>query len=136
MRKLRRALVEPENGRAKLTVSKDRPGWIRARTQGDAETYAVLDITAYPDGGISARLVPPGEIEELPDADLIAAVLEHLSVYDGASMTNVEESVSGKATAVRDALRWLSARQWIDVRKEGVAHRHYLTDLGRQEMKA
>jgi DNA-binding transcriptional regulator PaaX len=43
----------------------------------------------------------------------------------------IETEIGGNSAAVREALKWMAAKAWIDVRKEGQAHRHYLTDAGR-----
>jgi hypothetical protein len=45
-------------GKAKLTVSKDRPGHVRQH-EGSGRTIALLELESWPDGKVTARLIPP-----------------------------------------------------------------------------
>ena len=65
-KRLRRALSDPTTGRVTITVEKDRPGWVRARAEGDDDTIAVLEVTAYPDGGGDRRAARPGRRRHRP----------------------------------------------------------------------
>lgn len=132
-RRLSRATTEPVTATSVITVEKDRPGWVRS--QADGGTIAVLELTAYPDGAVAGQLLAPSAVVELPDWELCESILSHLTTYDGASKNQIEQAVNGKASAQREAITWMVAQAWIEVRKEGQAHRHYLTDAGRDALK-
>ena len=132
---LSRAITDPIHGSSTIHVEKDRPGWVRGRTTGDEKTIAVLEITSYPDDSIEARLVPPDDATvPTPPWDLIERALQHLNHYDGAAKGAMEEAIGGRSSKARKLLGYLLDQGWIEVRKEGVAHRHYLTDTGRQQL--
>ena len=134
IRPLARAIgVDEVTGVAQVDVVKDRPGFVRGFA--DQGVVGSLEVTAYPDGGITARLELPGGAVG-PDPKLVLAILEHLAVYEGASGRNITESVGGKAEAIRAALRWMTdvSRALIRVEKSGQTHHHYLTAAGHQEL--
>jgi hypothetical protein len=91
-----------------------------------------LEITAWPDGTVSAVLIPPGG-DPAPDLALVRRIVEYLSDYDGSSQGKIEENLDGKAALIRSALRWMAAdeRGWLRIEKKGAAHFHYLTAEGR-----
>lgn len=133
LRPLGRAVgSEPVVGTVKVSVSKDRPGHVRAHsTDGQV---GILKITAWPDGGVQAEVVDPADLGDAgADMELVGRILEHLATYEGESMNQLEKSVQGKSTALRAACKWLAGKGWVEVRKEGQANRHYLTDKGRAE---
>jgi len=116
-------------GVAIITVEKDRPGYVRAKAEN--KVIAVLELTAYPDGSVIGRLVPPGETTTvMPEWSLCLAVLHHLDTYEGAAKNGLEKDITGNAEAIRAATAWMVNEGWVEVRKEGNAHRHYLTDAG------
>jgi len=65
---------------------------------------------------------------------LVRRIAEYLADYEGSSKKAIEENVTGKAAAIRDALRWMAAeeRSWVRIEKVGQAHYHHLTDAGRE----
>lgn len=133
-RRLRRADGgEPVDGTVLITVVKDRPGWVRAHA-ADGDAVGMLKLTSWPDGGVTAAVEA---VSDMPTPDLVLCrrILEHLLVYDGVSGRNVEDGVQGKGPAIREALRWMAEppREWLRVEKKGVAHLHFLTDVGREE---
>jgi AAA domain len=134
LRPLGRALgADPVEGAVTITVMKDRPGWVRGRApEGRVGT---LELTAWPDGGVTTRLVPP--TEELP-ADMIVCrrVLAYLADYDGSSLRALQE-IRGDNNAIRDAARWMAApeRGWVRIEQKGRAHLHWLTDSGREQLQ-
>src|SRR5205085_1821841 len=88
--------TDPSKGAVTVTVTKDRPGYIRAAAVEGR--IATLELTGWPDGGVSVALVPPGrEIE--PDVALCRRIAEHLLLYEGSSKTAIERDVQGKAEA-------------------------------------
>lgn len=54
----------------------------------------------------------------------------HLDTYEGAAKNGLEKDITGNAEAIRAATAWMVNEGWVEVRKEGNAHRHYLTDAG------
>lgn len=134
-RPLSRAVgTEPTEGRSAITVEKDRPGFVRGRAAQQTKVGELV-ITAYPDGGVTAAVIPPGSASGI-DSALASSILEYLAVYDGSSLRRIEESVEGKGTLIRAALAWMAAPEnaWISVTKQGQSHLHYLTDAGRQQL--
>jgi hypothetical protein len=127
-RPLSRALVEPVEGRATITVHKDRPGWVRSHARDGI--VGTLELVAYPDGGVTGQIAAPDSINTAPPADLRAGILDYVRTYDGAAKSAIEASIGGNAAVVRMALKWLADHSQLEVRKEGNAHRHYLTKAG------
>jgi hypothetical protein len=122
--------TEPVEGTVAVAVTKDRPGHVRAfAVEGKIGT---LTVTAWPDGGVTCRLVPPGE--EVPDSRLVRRILEHLDHYDGSSVRAIEAAVEGKALALRGATAWLVDAGQVRVERKGNAHLHFLTDSGRDAL--
>jgi hypothetical protein len=133
IRPFHRAGSDPVTGSVGISVVKDRPGFVRRHARDGK--IGTLELTAYPDGGVSA-LVVPANAEPAPELDLAMRVLGHLSVYDGASMRNIEEGVPGGAAQLRSCLKWLAHedRAWIVVEQKGRSHLHWLTDEGRGQL--
>jgi hypothetical protein len=134
-RRFRRPIAaEPVEGEIAIVCMKDRPGWVRAHGAGDdGDAVGTLRLTSWPDGGVTAQLEPADQ-ERGPDMVLCGRILEHLAMYDGASWRNIEEGVAGNNQAKREATKWMVGREWIRVEKSGQAHRHYLTDAGRENV--
>lgn len=130
--RFKRAETQPVEGRIAITVTKDRPGWVRSHATDDA--IGVLVLTSWPDGGVTAEITTDRPGADV-DLNLCRRILDHLVTYDGSSGRKVEEAVDGKAATIRQALKWMidEPRRWIRVEKVGVAHFHYLTDAGREE---
>lgn len=126
----RPAGAEPSNGVVTITVKKDRPGYVRARAT--SERVGTLTLAAYPDGGISAAVEPPDK-DPAPDTGLCRRIVDHLLVYEGATLRSIEGAVEGKTPSIRAALKWMTEppQGWVRVEKRGQAHQHYLTDEGR-----
>lgn len=131
-RPLSRALVEPITGLSTITVHKDRPGYIRSRCKDGI--VGTLEITSYPDGGVIAKIASPTELSSAPAIELRVAILDHLATYDGASKSAIEATIGGNAAVTRGAVKWHVDNGHIEVRREGVAHRHYLTPRGRDAL--
>lgn len=135
-KRLARAIgVDPRTGKSSVTVEKDRPGWVRARTEADS-TIAVFEVTAWPDGGVTTRLLPPADAKGVPEWLHVAGILEYLTNYDGAATRRITEEVKGGTELIRDALVWLVSNGWVTVTHVGNAHRHSITDKGRAELAA
>lgn len=123
---------DPVEGAAKITVVKDRPGWVRGHSKNDH--VATLEITAYPDGGITSRLLAPSEATEAPPMELSMKILDYLVVYPGSSKTGVETGVQGKGPTIRAALHWMAEKErgWVRVEKVGQSHQHFITEEGQK----
>jgi hypothetical protein len=123
---------EPSTGIVTITVVKDRPGHVRARAVDGR--IATLELTAWPDGGITSALIAP-DSAPAPDLHLCRRIIDYLLTYDGASKNAIEKDVDGKAERIREAIAWMVdlPRCWVRVEKVGVAHRHYITEVGRAE---
>ncbi len=130
VRPLGRAKRDPVEGLSKLTLAKDRRGHVRGAIGGNLPV-ADVSLTAYPDGGIVARVAPPGTTGT---DEHQARILEHLAHYDGATKTDLR--ALGYSDAVDRAAKDLAASDLIEIRKEGRSHRHYLTDAGRDRLDA
>jgi hypothetical protein len=121
---------EPVEGRAFITVEKDRPGFIRGHVVDDK--VGNLTLTAYPDGGVSGSIEAPTE-DEAVDRKVVERILTYLAIYDGSSLRKIEDGVTGKGPAIRDALKWMTdpAQNLVRVVLKGCSHLHWLTDAGR-----
>ncbi len=135
VKRLARATDEPVEGVVTISVMKDRPGHVRAHAVEDR--VGTLELTAWPDGGVTARIVPPGDSVTTPNLLLVKRIVDYLNQYDGAAKGVIERDVEGNTEAIRDALRWLADTQrgWVQIRHIGSAHRHHLTDAGRAEFQ-
>jgi hypothetical protein len=131
---LSRAIRDPIVGQSLITIQKDRPGWVRPHQQGDDKRIAILEVTSYPDGGVSARLLPPDQAEIMPPWVLCEKILQFLTRYDGASKNTVENDVEGRAETIREAVRWMVDKGWIRVERIGRSHAHSVTPLGQSQM--
>jgi hypothetical protein len=133
-RKLSRAIREPVYASITITVVKDRPGHVRAHAAGD--TVGVLEVNSYPDGSVTAAIVPSGAASRTPDLALVMLIVDYLRQYDGATKNTLTTEVTGKAEAIREAITWMvePERGWIRIERVGQAHRHFLTDAGKADM--
>lgn len=125
--------TEAKVGVSKVTISKDRPGYLRGRSHDGL--VGLFRVTAWPDGKVDAEMVDPADLgDQGVDLALAGRLLRHLATYEGASKNQLEETVTGKRDAIRATVVWLIGKGWVRVEKEGQAHRHYLTAEGRQEV--
>jgi hypothetical protein len=134
VRPLARARHEAITGIISVHVVKDRPGHVRGKAVEGK--IATLELTSYPDGGVTPKLIPvdADDAEPAPEPQLLRRIFDHLLTYDGVSGSNVVDNVNGKEERVRSALKWMAAdeRRWIRVEKKGLSHLHWLTDEGRE----
>lgn len=100
-----------------LTVVKDRVGYVRARA-GDGHKVGTLSLTAWPDGGVTAHLERSVTAVEV-NMTVVARILEHLAIYDGASKNALEKGVEGKTDVIREALQWMAVEGYVKVRPRG-----------------
>jgi len=131
---LARAITEPIVGQSLVTVEKDRPGWVRPHQIGDDRRIAILEITSYPDGGVSARLLPADQANVMPPWVLCERILQFLVRYDGASKNTIENDIDGRAGTIREAVRWMVDEGWITVEKVGRSHCHSVSIKGHEQL--
>jgi hypothetical protein len=129
----RALLGEPVAGQLRLTLQKDRGGYLRGRLRDKPAVAAVITVTAYPDGGIICTVEAPTDSAVVDDLKLQGRIFEYLAVYDAASKNSITESVTGKAEDIRIQVTKMIDRGWVRVEKKGQSHLHYLTDEGRAE---
>lgn len=120
--------TDPVDGRAVISVEKDRPGYVRGRCIEDK--VGELHLTSYPDGGVTGSIDAPTDSGQ-PDVKLLERVLGYLAVYDGSSKNAIELGVEGRGTAIRDALAWVVSSSLVTVELKGRSHLHWLTEDGR-----
>lgn len=125
--------IDPVTGLVRVTVTKDRPGHVRAHAPDGH--VGRLRITAWPDGAVDVELVDAADLGNL-GADMVLAgrILSHLATYDGQSQTRIETSVEGNVPSIRASLKWMHGKGWIRVEQKGQSHLHWLTDRGRAEV--
>ena len=138
---LRRATGgEPTTGTVHVSVTKDRPGFVRARAVSvdQIARVAVMEMTAYPDGGVKVEIVPPDRTTAAPPADLQARILAYVKLYAGCSTSKVKEGVTGKDAVIVAALGWLAEHGYVEVMKGGQrgAYAHTITDAGTELLEA
>jgi hypothetical protein len=119
--------ADPIEGLYRLTITKDRRGHIRGHTAPGSSTIADVSVTAYPDSGITVRLEVPGRggLDEHQ-----RRVVEHLGIYPGAAKTALRGL--GNSDSMDAAVIELVKAGHVKVEQVGVAHRHHLTDAGRE----
>lgn len=129
-RALSRAITDPVEAEVIVKVSKDRPGHVRSFAVGSDQlrTVAVLEMTAYPDGALTARLVPADEAKNMPPAEMLERIVGLLSTYPGLSGNQVRERTEGKDSTIVAALKWMVDEGYATVQKVGPSHQHTLTD--------
>lgn len=125
--------TEPLVGTVFLNVAKDRAGYIRGASQGNR--IAVMELTSYPDGGVTIELLAP-DATPAPDLELCRRIGAHLGVYDEQSGRQIHMALGGNEQALRTALKWMAAepQMWVAIDKKGRSHLHSLTPRGRTEL--
>jgi len=131
LRPLARATgTEPVEAAVDVSVTKDRPGYVRGRSPEGK--VGILALTAFPDGTMTTSLDPPGR-RDIADLALAGRILAFLADYDNSSSNQIEKGVEGNAGKIRDTLRWMKDHGWINIENRGQSHVHSLTDEGRSK---
>ncbi len=133
-RKFSRAVSEAITGIVKITVTKDRPGHVR--TFARDEVVARMQLTSYPDGGVTAALVRPDDGAAPLDLELAMRIAEQLGIYPGSSKNAIEQAIKGNASNMRQTLTAMVAAGWVSVEQKGQSHRHTLTADGQEYFSA
>jgi hypothetical protein len=111
-------------GSAKLSVAKDRPGFVRQYAEG-GKRVADLRLISPKDGGVELSLEPPataGEFRPTGQMERISRVIES---NPGLSKNGVRGLIQGKNEVKDVALELLVAEDYVERRTDGQAHRHY-----------
>jgi hypothetical protein len=135
-RTLHRATTDPVEAEVVIKVGKDRPGHVRATASGfeQVKPVAIMQLTAYPDGSVTGRLLPPDQATTTPPIRLLEAIAQELKVYPGSTQRKLEEQVGGSASNLREALRYMVEHGLITVEKVARSHLHTLTDKAVTEL--
>lgn len=123
-----RAVAEPITGVVRISVTKDRPGHVRTHARDGV--VARMQLTSYPDGGVTAALIRPDETSAPLDLELAMRIFEQLSVYPGSSKNAIEQALKGNAANMRQTLTAMVAAGWVTVTQKGQSHLHTLTAEG------
>jgi hypothetical protein len=116
----------PVEGRVRLHLAKDRVGYVRGQTGADHQV-AVIEVAAWPDGGVTIRLLPPGSGDDF-DVRMRSIIAAHLAAYPGASKTDLRSL--GNSDAVDDEVKRMLAADLVRTESTGRRHYHQLTDAG------
>jgi hypothetical protein len=112
-------------GLVKITVTKDRPGFIREHAV-DRERIAMMRLTSQPDGAVTVTLEPPeGAGSTFRPTVLMARVSRAVAESPGLSKRAIREAVSGRNTAKDLALELLVSEGYVDAKPDGQAVRHH-----------
>ena len=123
-----RAASEPITGVIRITVTKDRPGHVR--TYARDGVICRMELTSYPDGGVTARFTAPDNNATVLDMVLAVKIAEHLGVYPHSSKNAIEQAVKGNAPHLRQTLVTMVGEGWVEVQPKGQSHLHTLTESG------
>ena len=134
VRPLSRASLEPVEGLVRVTVAKDRPGWVRASVPGGKGPILDAAFTAYPDGGVTVHLTKPGKAGSGPDDEYGQRIAAHLAIYPGSTKGALR--ALGNSDAVDAAAAEMVTAGLVDVTEVGTAHKHHLTLVGKEHYGA
>lgn len=111
-----------QEGVIKVSVMKDRPGWIESLARRPSREVAVMRLLSAAES-VAIEFEPPGTAprETAIKEQIIAAINE----APGLTTREIRE-VGGKAQVVDSALSELVAAGNVELRPEGNAHRHYV----------
>lgn len=107
-----------------VKVAKDRPGGVAPT----GSTVSVVRVISSPDGVIDLQLRSPEDVVETPPIKLVRAIIDHVRIYPGATKSDIEDHVEGKALTVRAAKTWLVTQKVLTVDTSGRGHKHYLDE--------
>lgn len=125
IRHLGRPRLDPVEGLVRISLQKDRPGYLRGLGIGTGQPVADLHLTAWPDATIGWRLEPPGGEGDLGIRRRIA---ETLRVYPASTKTALR--AIGNSDAIDRALVAMVTAGHVSVEPKGRSHLHTLTSAG------
>jgi hypothetical protein len=100
-------------GLSRLTVTKDRPGFVRPVSAFGKGAGDVHLISSAEDGSVRVRIDPAQGEESWQPTHLMERVSRYLEVQGQQTKNAVETSVQGKAAYIREALGALEAGGFI-----------------------
>jgi len=115
-------------GRAKITVSKDRCGYVRQH-EGSGRTIAILELKSWPDGGVSATLDVPEKADEAGFRPTYLMERVSKAIQENPRLTSraLRAAVKGKNEAKDLALELLVNEGFVEVVKGDRGARHHLS---------
>ena len=128
-------------GKVSLRLHKDRGGALRGRFmgQGKQPVVAEIELTCYPDGGITTKVVDPSDSAEQPiDDALTLEIALHLSQYEGSTGRSTAKGLGRNEgdKSVSAELKAMADRNELTITKVGNSHQHTLTEKGRALIEA
>lgn len=119
-------------GRIRITVSKDRPGFVRG-VAVERKLVGELLLTSSTDGSglIHTEMIPAVVRDAFEPTALMEKVSRRCELYPGETKTELRRL--GNSDYVDVAIKVLVERRHLEVRKEGVAHRHYVLTRYREQ---
>jgi hypothetical protein len=124
-----RATHDPVIGVIKISVTKDRPGHVR--THAREGVIARMELTSYPDGGVTVALLAPEQSTSPLDLILATRIAEYIDVYERSSQSAIEKTVQGNTNSIRATLKSMVESGWVYVEPRGQSHLHTLTETGK-----
>lgn len=130
---------QPVEGLLRLRLTKDRGGWLRGRFRGELPTVADIDVTSYPDGGVTCHINPPDSGPGGTTDRLLDDIIEYLYLHDARpgggrqSKSAIAEGVGRNRTdnGVGTRLMGLLKAKHVSVEKGARNSRNYaLTTAG------
>ena len=123
-----RATSETITGVIRISVTKDRPGHVRTFARDGV--IGRLELTSWPDGGVTASLVRPDDSTAPLDLAVAVRIAGHLAIYPKSSRNKVETTIGGNVGATRLTLVAMVKAGWVTVELKGQGHLHALTPEG------
>ena len=122
-------VIEPfgrgRDGRVKITVTKDRPGHVRAFA--DEGRVAEARLCSHDDGTVTVTLEAPEGAAAFRPTTLMERVSRAVEDEPGVGTNAIRRAVKGRANFVQEALSRLIEEKYVDRRQDGdgKAVRHY-----------
>lgn len=124
-------VVEPfgrgRNGLVKVTVTKDRPGFVRQHADGE-QRIALMRLASIADtGAVTVTLDPPDSTDDagrFRPTVLMGRISRAVEEQPGLTAREIR-ALRGKSDALEHACRLLVAESYLRVERDGAAHRHY-----------
>lgn len=112
-------------GKAKITISKDRCGYVRQH-EAPGRVIAMFELRSWPDGGVTYSLSAPSSTDgTFRPTYLMEKVSRSIELHAGLSKNALRQAVGGKAANVDLALELLIAEEFVAVeRGQRGAHEH------------
>lgn len=109
---------DPIYGSVNMKVHKDRPGYVRGG-RSESALVAVAEMTAFPDGSLTVRLVNPKDTVTAPPFDLITRILDRVRRDGPITPNKVQEALGGNRSTVLAAVDYLRDKGALDTEQSG-----------------